>query len=80
MSRRELLGFAALACVACCIGPILGGLGAIAALGVVSTVFIGIGGLVIATVAMAAFVVVRRRRTRSPEPEPVVVELARPPR
>lgn len=36
MSRRDVLGFAAIACVACCIGPILGVLGAIATLGAVS--------------------------------------------
>jgi hypothetical protein len=51
--------------VACCIGPILAVLGAIAVLGLVSTIFIGAAGLVIAAAAVAAFVIVRRRRGTS---------------
>jgi len=57
VSRREILGFAAVACVACCLGPILGGLRAIAALGVVSTVFIAVAEFAIAATAT------RRSRT-----------------
>ena len=59
---KSLLGIAAVACVACCIGPILAVLGAIAAVGVVSTIFIGAAGLLVAAVAVAAFIDVRRRR------------------
>ena len=40
MNARQVVGVAALACLACCIGPILGVLGGIAALGV-SSAFIG---------------------------------------
>jgi hypothetical protein len=65
VSRREVLGFAAAACVACCIGPILGVLAAIAALGLASSVLIGAVGLIVAAAAVAAFVIVRRRRTSS---------------
>ena len=79
MSRREFLGFAAVACAACCIGPILGVLGAIATLGAVSVVFLGVVGLGMAAAATVAFVIVRRRPTRSCEasPDPVAVELTR---
>ena len=59
----SVLGIAAVACVACCLGPILAVLGAIAALGVASTMVIGAAGLMITAAAIAAFVVVHRRRT-----------------
>ena len=77
MSRREVLGVAAAACVACCIGPILGVLAAIAALGLASTILIGVAGLLIAAAATTAFVLVRRKRTSSCSTavEPVPVEL-----
>ena len=52
----------ALACAACCIGPILGVLSAIAALGVVSTVYIGLVGLAVTMAAVAAIIVARKRR------------------
>lgn len=80
MSHREILGFAAVACAACCIGPILGVLGAIAALGVISTLFIGVAGFAIAAGAIAVFVIVRRRRARmcATDSEHVAVELTRP--
>ena len=66
MSSGRLVGFAVLACAACCIGPIVGALGGIAALGLVSTLLIGSAGLVIAAAAATlAVVVYRRRRTES---------------
>ena len=65
MNRREVIGFAVAACVACCIGPILGVLGAIAALGLASTIVIGTTGLLVAVAAVAAFIVVRRRSCAS---------------
>ena len=79
MSNRNIVGFAALACVACCIGPILGLLGTVAALGVVSAPFIGVAGFAIATAAIGALIVVRRRRARqcATTPEPVPVEFSR---
>jgi hypothetical protein len=65
MSRREVLAYAVTACVACCIGPILGVLAAITALGFASTILIGAAGLIIAAAAATAFVLVRRKRTSS---------------
>lgn len=62
MNARQVVGVAALACLACCIGPILGVLGGIAALGVLSSAFIGVGGLAIAAVAVLTFVLVRKKR------------------
>jgi hypothetical protein len=78
VSNRQIFGLAAVACVACCIGSVLGVLGAIAALGVVSSLFIGAAGLVVAGVAVAAFIVVRRRRAHgcTVEAGPVTVELS----
>jgi hypothetical protein len=63
---RKFLGFAAAACVACCIGPILGLLGGLAGLTLLSTAFIGIGGIVLAAVAITAIVVVLRHMRRTP--------------
>jgi hypothetical protein len=58
---------AAAACAACCIGPIVGVLGGIAALGLVSTLLIGAAGVVIAAAATTLAVpVYRRRRAASP--------------
>jgi hypothetical protein len=65
MSRREVLGFAAGACVACCIGPILGVVAAITALGLVSSVLIGAAGLLTTAAAATAFVFLRRKRMSS---------------
>jgi hypothetical protein len=56
VSTRQILGLAAAACLACCIGPILGVLAAIAALGLVSSLFIGAAALVVAAAAVAAFI------------------------
>jgi hypothetical protein len=76
----SILGLAAVACVACCIGPTLAVLGAIAALGLASTIFIGAAGLLIAAAATAAFAVVRRRRrdtSCATTPDEALVELSR---
>ena len=77
MSRRETFGLAAVACAACCIGPILGTLGAIAALGLAVSILVGVGGLIIAAVVAASFALIRRgrRRTCAAASEPVPVEL-----
>jgi hypothetical protein len=64
VTPRQLIGAATLACVVCCIGPLLSVLGGIAALGVLSRAFIGIGGLAIAVVAVLGVLVVRGRRRR----------------
>ena len=74
--QPEHLGLAALACVACCIGPILGVLGAIATLGVVSTLFIGLAGVAITIAAAVAIIVLcKRRRTCrvTATPTPVIL-------
>jgi hypothetical protein len=78
-SRRQIIGFAAAACVACCIGPILGVLGAIAALGLVASLLFGVGAVLVAALAVAALVVVRRRRVKdcAADVRPVPVELGR---
>jgi len=76
MSRREIIGFAVVACVACCVGPIVGILGAIAALGVASTVLIGAAGLAVEAAAVAALVIVRRRRTDTCRNDPSTVAVA----
>ena len=72
---KSIVGIAAVACIACCIGPILAVLGAVAALGLVSMMFIGAAGVLAA--AVAAFIVVRRHRTNascSVRPEHVPVD------
>ncbi|MGI9053344.1 MAG: hypothetical protein ACR2HQ_11965 [Ilumatobacteraceae bacterium] len=77
---KSIVGIAAVAHIACCIGPILAVSGAVAALGVASTNFIGAAGLLIAAAAVVTFIVVRRRRTdasRAASPELVPVELTR---
>lgn len=60
--NRSALAVGVAACVACCAGPILGVLGGLAALGLVSTLFIGAAGLVIVAGATIAFVAVKRSR------------------
>lgn len=71
----SLLGMGAVACVACCAGPLLAFLGGLSIAGLVSTLAIGAAGLVIAVVAGVAWIVVRHRspsRTAGPsEPVPV---------
>lgn len=63
MSRRELLGLGAVACVACCAGPLLAATGVIAALGLVGTMLYGAGALAISSAVLAAVLAVRRHRT-----------------
>jgi mercuric ion transport protein len=83
-TRRDgfsLLGVGAVACVACCAGPILAVLGGVSLAGLASTVFIGAAGLVIAVAALAAYFVVRQRQHRNRDTviEPVPAELGRKP-
>jgi hypothetical protein len=65
VKTRAIVGLGALVCIVCCIGPILAVLGAIAALGVASTLLIGVAGLAIAAAAIVAAVIVVRRRART---------------
>ena len=62
MNRRELAAVGAAACVACCIGPLLGVLAGVGVLGLVSTMFIGAVGVAIAVAAAAAWLLVKHRR------------------
>jgi hypothetical protein len=55
----RILGIGALACIACCIGPILGLLGAIGITTIAGTLAFGIAGL---TIALLAIPVVRKHR------------------
>lgn len=53
-------------------------LGGIGALGVLSTLFVGAAGILIAVAALAAFIVVRRRaHGRATDAGPVPVELTK---
>jgi hypothetical protein len=73
--RARLLGFGAAACAACCAGPVLAFLGGLTLAGLASAVFVGGAGLVVATVAAAAFVVAVRRPGRTASHEPVRVAM-----
>jgi hypothetical protein len=56
MSVRQIIGVAAAACVACCVGPIVGVLGAVAAAGVLSTIWIGLVGVTTALAAITTLI------------------------
>jgi membrane protein implicated in regulation of membrane protease activity len=62
-----ILGVGAAVCVACCAGPILAFVAGLGLAGIAGTVFVGGAtlGIVAATAAAVALVVVRRRRARS---------------
>ena len=74
MSRRNLFGFAAAACVACCAGPFLAAIGGIAALGAIGTSAFGLAALAVAGVAITALVVIRRRLRVRARPKAQQVE------
>jgi mercuric ion transport protein len=57
----RLFGLGAAACVACCAGPILALLGSVGLAGVASTAVIGGAGLLVTALAIAAYLLVRRR-------------------
>lgn len=73
-----ILGLGAVACLACCAGPILAFLGGLGIAGLASTLFIGAAGLAITAAAIAAFVVVRRRRRGCAVPDEGPVAVAAP--
>lgn len=70
-----MLGLGAVACIACCAGPILAIVGGLSLAGFAGTVRFGAFALVLALPAAIAFVVLRRRRSAcgsaSPEPDSV---------
>jgi hypothetical protein len=64
--RRDglgIIGVGIAACVACCAGPILAFLGGLTVAGLAGTALFGAVGLLVAVPALAALVLVRRRRT-----------------
>ena len=67
-SLPRLFGLGAAACAACCIGPILAVLGAVTAGGILSTRFIGVGGLAISAAGAIALLAVRRGRATACKP------------
>lgn len=66
----SLLGFGAVACAACCIGPLLAFLGGLSVAGLATTWLIGGTGLAIAAAAATTYLVVRRRRRTDACTEP----------
>jgi len=70
----SVIGVGAAACLACCAPLVLGFIGSLGIAGLASTLFVGVGGLAIAALAVAAFAVVRRRKANCATPhEPVPV-------
>ena len=73
-----LLGVGAAACAACCAGPLLAFLGGLGVAGLAGTAVVGMAALLLVIPAIAALVLVRRRRAAGrARPEPTLVE---PPR
>ena len=72
-----IVGVGAAACAACCIGPILGFLGAIGLGTITGVLLFGIAGLLIAVTGIAVFTLRRRRRSTAcaTGPEIVAVEM-----
>jgi hypothetical protein len=66
MSRRDLAVLGAAACVACCVAPVLGALGVIAALGVAGAWVFGVASLVVAVAVAVVLIHARRRGARRP--------------
>ena len=60
-----VLGLGVAACVACCAGPIVAFLGGTSILGFASTAVIGVAGVIVGTLALVAFLAMRRRRATS---------------
>jgi hypothetical protein len=76
----SVLGLAAAACLACCAGPILALLSGLGIAGLASTLLVGATGLLITVAAVAAIVVVRRRRPSCDVPDAGPVPVAVPTR
>lgn len=75
MSRRSLFGFAAAACVACCIGPFLAAIGGVAALGAIGTAAFGVAAEAVAGLTIIVLVIMQARKKIRAQPEPQPVEL-----
>jgi hypothetical protein len=61
----SVLGIGAVACAACCAGPILAFLGGLSLAGLAATLVLGMVGLVVAVGAAVAFLLVLRRQRSS---------------
>ena len=90
MSERKpsgglgVVGFGVAACAVCCAGPILAFLGGLSLAGLASAWFIGWVGVIVAVLAAAAGLIVRRRNqsscaTPSTKPVPVAPPVRRTP-
>ncbi len=80
MSKREraaIVGVGAVACAACCAGPVLGFLAALAAGTVLGVALFGVVGLVVAIIGIS-WLIRRRRRQAARRPTPAEVVLALP--
>jgi glycerol-3-phosphate acyltransferase PlsY len=77
-SGAGILGLGAVACLACCAGPMLAFLGGLGIAGLASTLFIGAAGLAITAAAIATVVIVRRRRSSCAVPNEGPVAVAAP--
>ncbi len=75
MNRRELLGVAAAACAACCVGPFLVAVGVVASLGIIGALVAGVGALIVAALVILAMLALRRRRPGELPTEEVAVEV-----
>src|SRR4051812_20630304 len=75
-----VVGVGVAACVACCAAPTLTFLGGLSVAGVASTMLIGTAGFLVAAVALAALLVIRRRRPACAVPDPASTPVAAPAR
>ena len=73
-----IVGVGAAACAACCIGPILGFLGAIGLGTITGVLLFGIAGLLIAVIGIAVFTLRRRRRSTACATGPEIVDVEMP--
>lgn len=76
-----IVGLGAVACAACCAGPLLAILGGLSLAGLASTLLVGAVGLAVFVAAGVAYIVVRRQRQAAvcapPPTEPVPVTAAK---
>lgn len=59
-----VVGIGLAACAACCAAPIVAFVGGLSLAGAVSSLFIGVSGLLVALLAGVGYVILRQRRTR----------------
>jgi len=68
-SSFSVIGIGVAVCLACCAPLVLGVIGSLGIAGLASTLVIGVGGLVIAAGAIAAFVIAGTRRSSCAIPD-----------